>query len=184
MDFDSSRRRFLELAGTGTALSLAGCSGLGGDAEGSTTDGSPADESTTDGGPAATDGAEQTDGADRTVAVAVQADQEELATEREAIQSKVQEGELSREEASAEFQSVQERLRSEAIAAVRERIESEGALAIDDAIEEFGLLLVSGSPAALLDTLSYSQVQAIAPESAFADAKTAKEAQDGTPSGE
>lgn len=163
MDFDADRRRFLELAGTGTAASLAGCSGLR-DTLGSQED---AGTGTGTGG----------DG-DQQVAVAVQADQQALQRRQQEIQSALSSGNISRSEAQAEYRSAQEDLRSDAVASFAERAESNPDLTVADSLDRFGLLLVGGSPAALLATLSSGAVNALLPQTTFQQAKS--QAQQGT----
>jgi hypothetical protein len=180
MDVDSSRRRFLELAGTGTALSIAGCSGLGGGGEETTAD--PLNGTDGTGDPDVTDGTPaQTAGEETSVGVALSGDQEKLQEEQQKIQSELQSGNLSREEAAAQYQEVQKRLQSEAMAAFQGRVESTDGLSLDDSLEQFGITLVTGTPATLLGTLEFEEVSAIVSESRFQQAKA--QAEQGTDSG-
>lgn len=162
MDFDTGRRRFLQLAGTGTALSLAGCSALDGDAAAQDDT-----ETTTDGG--------------RTTALAVRTDREQLRKRQQEIQSALSSGNISRSEAQKRYQTAQRELRSEAVASFRERAASNSDLSVVDAVEQFGVLLVSGSATALIDALSFSSVDALLPEETFRQAR--QQAQRQSPGG-
>lgn len=148
---ETGRRRFLELAGTGTAFSLAGCSDLrshGGEGAGSSEE-----------GPA-------------TVTVAVQPDQAALQQRRAEIRSKLQSGNMTRTEAQQAFQQAQTELRKEAMSAFRQRVKETSTLAIEDSVSELGAFLVTGSAAALIGTLSAKEVSAILPEAAFERARS------------
>ena len=101
MDFDTGRRRFLELAGTGTALSLAGCSALQDDAAPQTT----AETATTAG----------SEGGTRRVTVALQADQQALQRRQQEISSELRAGNLTRSEAQQQYQATQQELLSRII---------------------------------------------------------------------
>ncbi|MFB6195264.1 MAG: hypothetical protein ABEI80_03770 [Haloplanus sp.] len=140
---DTGRRRFLQLAGTGTALSLAGCNA-----------------------PASHEGGGET----ATVTLAVQPDQQSLQELQSELRSKVQAGELSRMEAQAEFRSRRIQLTREAVDAFRNRT-GNVSITVDDTVAEFGVLLVSGEPAALISVLSYDEVSGIFPASAFEEAR-------------
>jgi hypothetical protein len=157
MDFDADRRRFLQLAGTGTAASLAGCSAL------QETLGSQQGDGT---------GTETGAGGDQRVAVAVQADQQALQRRQQEIRSALSSGNISRSEAQTQYRSAQEDLRSEAVASFAERADSNADLTVADSIDRFGLVLVGGSPAALLGTLSSAEVNALLPQATFQQAKS------------
>lgn len=178
MDEDSSRRRFLALAGTGTAFSLAGCNGLGGGSEETTTDPLGGSETTAEPDVTTVDDAEppaQTDGAEMAVGVAVTADQEELQKQQQELQAELQSGNLSQEEAAERYQAMQQELRSEAIATFEGHVEGDEGLTISDSLDQFGILLVSGTPAKLLGTLDFDEVQAIVSETRFEQAKVQAE---------
>src|SRR6056297_2159665 len=134
MDYSTGRRRFMELAGTGTALSIAGCNAL-----------QSGTETTADG---------TGDGGDR-VAVQVQPDQQELQQRQMEVQSQVQSGNMSRQEAQQEMQRIQEELTGEVATTFENRVSDESDLTIDDSLDQFGVFLVSGTPSALIGTLSY-----------------------------
>lgn len=155
MDFDTDRRRFLEFAGTGTALSLAGCSGL----QSHSGDGS---QSTADGGSSN----------DAVAAVAVQVDQQELQRRQGEIRSEVEAGNVSATEAQQRARALQTELRSKAAASFTRRVESDSALTITDSVEQFGLLLLSGPATALIESLSFEETGALLPEATFRQAKS------------
>jgi hypothetical protein len=145
---DTGRRRFLQLAGTGTAASLAGCSAL----------------SNHDGGGG--ESAEPT-----TVTLAVQPDQQSLQALQSEIQSQVQAGELDPQQAQAEFQRRRAELTRNAVDVFRNRT-GNVSVSVDDTVTQFGVLLVSGDPAALIETLSFEEVSGLFPASTFEQARS------------
>ena len=159
MEFDSGRRRFLELTTTGTALSLAGCSAL-------------EDQATT-----GTDTAEGTsgEGQQQRVAVSTPADRQQLQQRQREIQANVSSGNISRSEAQKRYQTAQRKLRSSAVESFRERAGSMSDLRIVDSLDQFGVLLVSGTPTALIETLSLAPVNALLPADTFQQAKAQAE---------
>ena len=156
MEFDSERRRFLELTGTGTALSLAGCSAL--QNQGAT------ETNTTEG----TSGENQR----QRVAVSIPADQQQLQQRQQEIQSKISSGNISRSEAQKRYRTAQQELRSNAVSSFRERASSMSNLTIVDSIAQFGIVLVAGTPTALIKSLSFDLVNALLPANVFQQAKT------------
>ncbi|AZH26062.1 hypothetical protein [Haloplanus aerogenes] len=152
---DTGRRRFLQLAGTGGALSIAGCSAL------SEHNGSGADSGAGGGGETAT------------VTLAVQPDQQSLQQLQSEIQSKVESGELDRMQAQAEFRQRRIELTQDAVDTFRNR--SNVSVSVDDTVSDFGVLLVSGDPAALVETLSLAEVSGLFPASTFEQAQAQAE---------
>ena len=161
MEFDSERRRFLELTGTGTALSLAGCSAL-----------QNQEATGTDTG----EGGSGENGRKR-VAVSTPANQQQLRQRQQKIQSELSSGNISRSEAQKRYRTAQRELRSNAISSFRERASSMPNLKVIDSIPRFGVLLVAGTPAALIRTLSFKPVNALLPADTFQRAKTQLEQQ-------
>jgi hypothetical protein len=162
MELDTGRRRFLELAGTGTALSLAGCSALQENTESQeTTETTPAGES----------------GGQEVVTAAVQADQKKLQQRQQEVRSEFESGNISRTEAQKQIQTAEQELRSNAISSFRQRVSSSSGLSIDGTVEQFGILQVSGSSSALIDALSFAEVNALLPEDVFQQAKAQAQAQ-------
>lgn len=146
---DTGRRRFLQLASTGTAASLAGCSALsnhqgdGGGGEGGET---------------------------ATVALAVQPNQQSLQELQSEIQAQVQSGELDPRQAQAEFQRQRTELTRNAVDSFRNRT-GNVSVSVDDTVAQFGVLLVSGDPTALIETLSFEEVSGLLPASTFEQAQ-------------
>lgn len=187
MDFTPNRRRILELAGTGTALSLAGCSALRGPSDNSTEPGEPADTgaasasqqttgdrtdsraTTQDSIETGTDGSA---GGDATVTVAVQADQQRLQQRQREIQSELEAGNISREEAQQQARQLQVEFRTQAVASFRERASSTPELSVEDSVGRFGVVLVSGSTTALIDSLAFAEVNALLEEATFQRVKS------------
>ena len=160
MEFDTDRRRFLELAGTGTALSLAGCSALQGNSESQGTPGASTGSA-----------AEGASGGTQKVVVATEADRQKLQKRQKEIQSALTSGNISQSEARKRYQTAQQKLRSEAITSFRERANSNQNLSVVGAVEQYGILLVSGTPAALVEALSFTAVSALLPQTTFQQAK-------------
>ncbi|WP_256288159.1 hypothetical protein [Halobellus inordinatus] len=148
MEFDTGRRRFLEIAGTGAALSLAGCNAQ--QTDGETT------------GTAGSNGA--------TVTVAVQPDQEQMQQREDEIRSQLESGNISQTEAQEQFRTAQSELRSAAVSSFEEQA-AESGLTIEDSIEQFSVLLVSGPATALIDALSFEMVNGLLPAETFQQAK-------------
>ena len=146
---DTGRRRFLQLAGTGTAASMAGCSAL----------------SNHNGGSAGGDGTESA-----TVTLAVQPDQQSLQELQSEIQSQVQSGELDRMQAQREFQQRRTELTRNAVDTFRNRT-GNVSVSVDDTVSQFGVMRVSGDPAALIETLSFEEVSGLFPAAAFEQAQ-------------
>ena len=170
----TNRRRFLALASTGTALSLAGCPAFQSDTE-PTADG----QDTTPGSASAqdtpeTDTPETPDvaaGETETVTVAVQPDQQRLRERQRRIQSELQAGNITRAEAQQQAQTAERDLRQQALASFRERAGSTDSLSIVDTLDQFGVLLVSGSAPSLIGTLRFARVNALLPAQTFQQAK-------------
>ena len=149
---DTGRRQFLQLAGTGTAASLAGCNALSqqeGDGAGDDAGG----------------GAEPA-----TVTLAVQPDQQSLQELQSEIQSQVQSGELDPQQAQAQFQRRRTELTRGAVDTFRNRT-GNVSVSVDNAVAQFGVLLVSGDPAALIETLAFEEVSGLFPAATFEQAQ-------------
>lgn len=168
MPSNTNRRRFMQLAGTGTALSIAGCNSL-------QSDGTPTDGTGTDDG---TD--EQTSGS-ATVALQIQLGQEaqqRLQQQRLQVQSQIRSGELSQSEGQSQLREIQVELYGEAISSFRSAVQGDAALTVENSVEAFGVLLVSGTPEALIDSLTMESVGSLFAESTFQRAQA--QAQQGT----
>lgn len=187
MDFTPNRRRILELAGTGTALSLAGCSALQNPSDDSTDpQGTPdaqetddpqeTTESRTDDRGTSRDGTETpadgSPGGDATVTVAVRADQQILQQRQQEIQSELEAGNISRSEAQQRARRLQFELNIQAAASFQQRASSMPGLTVEDSIGQFGVLLVSGSTAALIDSLGFAEVNALLEDATFQRVKS------------
>ncbi|MFB6255590.1 MAG: hypothetical protein ABEH58_02505 [Haloplanus sp.] len=154
--FDSTgRRQFLQLAGTGTAASLAGCSALSSQQGDSGEGAAPA-----------------------TVTLAVQPDQQSLQELQSEIQSQVQSGELDPQQARAQFERRRTELTRSAVDTFRNRT-GNVSVSVDNTVAQFGVLLVSGDPAALIETLAFEEVSGLFPASTFEQAQA--QAGTGTP---
>lgn len=161
MDLEHDRRRFLELAAPATAAALAGCSSLT-DSPSDADSGSEASSQTTTGAPAEA----------RQVGLSVEPDQEALRERQGAIQSELQAGNITRTQAQQQFREAQTELLGEAMTSFRERADETAGLTVEDSVQQFGVLLVAGSPAALIDTLSVEGVAGLLPQATFEEAKS------------
>ncbi|QAU14354.1 hypothetical protein EKH57_06875 [Halorubrum sp. BOL3-1] len=147
----------LAAAATGSTLGLAGCgdlAGSDGEAAGQTDDGNGSE--TGDGGETGSgfDG----DGARATVALDVQA---EIQAAREEIGTRVEEGNLSQEDAQSELLEAQREIVSAAVDDLESYAADVDGFGIDEANERAGAVLVSGPAAAVLDTLEADPVSAL-----------------------
>ncbi|WP_434522428.1 hypothetical protein [Halorubrum sp. AS12] len=153
---DTPRRRVLAAAATGSTLGLAGCgdlAGSDGDAAGQTDDGT--NESDDGGG---TGSGSDGDDARATVALDVQA---EIQAAQEDIRTRVQEGNLSQEDAQAELLDAQTEIVSAAVEDLESYAADADGLAVENANEQAGAALVSGPAAAVLDALEADPVNAL-----------------------
>jgi hypothetical protein len=144
---DTDRRRFLQLAGTGTALSVAGCSALSNH-----------------------DGGDGSGGETATVTLGVRPDEGSMQELQSEIQSKVQSGELGRMEAQQEFRSRRIELTRDAVDRYRNRT-GNVSVSVENTVGEFGVMLVTGSPAALVESLGFEEVNGLFPASVFEEAQ-------------
>lgn len=161
MEFDTGRRRFLELAGTGTALSLAGCSAVQDSV-------APGSEEPSDG--------------EKAVAIAVSVDQQKMQQRQQEIRSEFDSGNITRKEAQERYQTVQTELRKKAVASFTEQVKSDSELTIKDSVDQFGVVLVTGPATGLIDLLSETDVQGLFPKATFQRAKQQAGQQRSTPS--
>jgi len=147
------RRTVLAAAVTGSTLGLAGCGDIA-EPGGSTT------EQTDDEGSGADDDSE----ASATIALDVQ---EELQEAQEEIGTRVQEENLSQEDAQAEFRDTQNEIVSAAIDDLRTYVADIEALTVENANEQAAAVLVNGPAAAVLGTLDSDLVNALLSASDF-----------------
>lgn len=158
MEFESNRRRFLELAGPTTAAALAGCGSLPGGPSSSV-----ASETVTQ-----TDGPAEA----RTVGVSVEPDQQALQERQAELRSELQAGNINRSEAQQRYRRIQDELRTEAMESFREHVDTVSALSIEGTVDQFALFLLVGSPTALIDTLSVDGVVGLLPRATFDEAQS------------
>ena len=149
------RRRFLQLAGTGAVVSVAGCSALDQDAE----DPENGDDDEGNG--------EQETAAEFVVTAAMDISDEDLIEAQQEIEQAVEDGELDEEEAQIRAQEVQVELIAEAVAAFESHAEGDDGLQVTEAAEEAGVVLVEGNAEALLDVLTLDEVAGILDEEQF-----------------
>lgn len=158
------RRNVLAAAVTGSTLGLAGCGNLAG-SDGNITEQTDGEE----------DGTEDDNRASATIALDVQ---EEIQQAQEEIGTRVQEENLSREDAQAEFRDAQIEIISAAIEDVRTYAADTEGLAVQNTNEQLGAVLVSGPAAAVLGTLDADPVNSLLSASDFPTPQ-----EDGQPNG-
>lgn len=144
---NTPRRNVLAAAVTGSTLGLAGCGDLAG------SDGN-VPEQTDDEGSGLSDDSE----ARATIALDVQ---EEIQEAQEEIGTRVQEGNLSREDAQAELRATQIEIISAAIEDVRTYVADVDGLTVENANRQAGAIFVTGPGAAILGTLKSELVNAL-----------------------
>ena len=139
MDDALSRRRLVQLGGTGTALTLAGCQSMPGVFD--------QDDGTPDGAP--------------TVAIAPPIDQEELMMVQQEAMQQAEEDDLSEEEAMAEAQEAQAELIEGYLDDLEARVDETDGIAVAETSTQLGLALVDGDAEALIGALEYDEVSGI-----------------------
>lgn len=139
MEISTPRRRFLELVGTGTALSLAGCNAL-------------QNQTGDDPGP---------DADTPTVTLQIQPDQMELQERTNELRQQLQSGDISQEEAQQQAAEAEQELVSQAVETFQGRAADTDGFTIEDSLEDYGFFLVSGNARAIIDTLEFEEVNVI-----------------------
>ncbi|MFY4815203.1 hypothetical protein ACOJIV_21270 [Haloarcula sp. AONF1] len=158
------RRNVLAAAVTGSTLGLAGCGDLAG------SDGNATEQTDDEEG-----GTEGDNEASATIALDVQ---EEIQEAQEEIGTRVQEENLSREDAQGEFRDAQIEIISAAIEDVRTYAADIEGLSVENTNEQSGAVLVRGPAAAVLGTLDTDPVNALLSASDFPTPQ-----EDGQPNG-
>jgi hypothetical protein len=156
MELTTDRRRFLQLAGTGGTLALAGCSAP-----------SP-------GGALEATGDSVTETA--TVTVALEIDEEALQTARQDLVSKIQNGTLNQTQAQEQLYATERELLADAATAFRERVDGTETLTVEDAATDIGVFLVSGTPAALIESIGRPEVRGLFSQATFEQALAQQQA--------
>lgn len=155
-----NRRRFLQLAGTGAAASIAGCSSLG------LNDGQDANESDGEGDEDAN--VETVDVPESALTAAVQADQDEVQKLRSELSQQMEDGDLSQQEARQELQQKQLELRAEAATELETELEESDDLSVEGTIGEAGAVLIDGDADAMRTALNDGMMSALLPGEQFA----------------
>ncbi|MFW6004068.1 MAG: hypothetical protein ACOCPV_00360 [Halodesulfurarchaeum sp.] len=150
MKIDTNRRRFLELAGTGGTLALAGCSAP-------TPEGTLQDES-------------EPDGETATVTVALEIDEAALKAAQEDLVAQIENGTINQTAAQEQLYETERQLLADAASTFREHLDSTNALDEENAATEIGVLLVSGTPAALIDSIARPEVRGLFSAETFEEA--------------
>ncbi|WP_247001181.1 hypothetical protein [Halosolutus gelatinilyticus] len=164
MTSDHHRRRFLQLAGTGAAASIAGCSRLR-----PASDDSDASNESDDGNGTVLDvGEEPAINPEDGITAIVQPPQEELATIEQEVMAEVEEGKLDRQEAQKEMIDRQRKLVSERSVAFESKVAGDDDLSIEAGIAERGAFLLDGSDKRLLDTLRNGEADGLIPGAEYA----------------
>ena len=165
----ANRRRFLQLTGTGTAVSIAGCTQFGSSDEDPDEEAISAEEPSDDSEPdegspedAEPDEEPDIDPADGIAAV-VEPEEEDLIALQEEIMEEVESGDLAEEEAQLEMQARQAELVAEVATEFQSRAEDLDDLTIEGAILDVGLFLLDATDEALIDALSTEEVDMLLP---------------------
>jgi hypothetical protein len=110
-----------------------------------------------------------------TVTLQVRPDEEDLQALQEEIGSQVEAGEIDRMQAQALFRQRQAELTRTAVDGLRNRTTNNESLAVsvDDSVSQVGAVLVTGEPAALIETLSFEEVAGMFPAETFERAQQA-----------
>ena len=168
MPTNTNRRRFIQLAGTGAALSVAGCNALQSD------------------GTATDDGSDGENSGSRTVTLQIQLGQQaqrQLQQQQLQAQSQQQSGEISQSEMQAQIREASAEVYGEAIDSFESEVAADANITVEDSIEAYGVVLVSGSSDALIDSLSTDAVGSMYPESTFEQAQSQAQQGAQTPTG-
>lgn len=140
-----NRRRFLEGISVGGGMLLSGCTeqlDLGGGSE-----------------TAAQTGAD--DASVGSVAAIAAVDQEALQEEQIALREELQNGNITQDEAQAEFAAIREEYLNAAIDALTGTVAETSGANVDDEYRSLGAIVVSGEPAALLGLVDAESVNAL-----------------------
>lgn len=138
-----TRRGFLALSGTGAAAGLAGCSGL---------------EALTQDDSGSADGA---------LTVTVTPDQEQLQSLEQELSQSIQDGNISEQEASQQYQERQRELTEEAAAPLEELADSNGDVSIEESSPAYGFFLVDAPAETIVTALQDGDISAIYPEDSY-----------------
>jgi len=152
---DTNRRRFLQGVGASGAVGIAGCAEINSeDADDTTTSDGTNDGTTSDAGQESGNGEIPADG----VAVSLSLDRQKLQLKQQALSGKVQQGNLSQQEAQQEFQNFRTGLAEDAASAFEGEVDD---VTIETRVLERGALVVTGPSDALLATLQLDSVQGL-----------------------
>jgi hypothetical protein len=160
MEFESTRRRFIEIAGVGAAGSIAGCNALQGESDGESEGASGSQNRSNT---ANSESGDETPTVEIVEVMAqVRLDAEALAEKEQEIAAEIESGNITREEAQQRFQEI----RAEEYANRIDSIKQSGALSemgieIKDSTEARGALLVAGSASALINALSMDSIDGV-----------------------
>lgn len=173
MDAAPNRRRVLQATGVAGLASLAGCSQL------RSQDDSPADgnetEDTGDSNDTEYSNKEPTIDPEDGIAAVVEPSEEgqaELAALRQELGTKIQDDEISQQEAQAQLQQRQLELTIEAVTEFESYVADAEGLSVAGSIGEYGLILLEGDDGPLVATLEDDAVSALLPGGRFAEVQS------------
>lgn len=180
MDIFPNRRDFLQLSGTAATLSLAGCNALQDDGQSTPSSTSGNKNKDTTGSESASQQSttvttQATQGENPTVTLIVEIDQEALQQKQQQLQSAVRNGSVNRTQAQQQYRAFQTDLITSAVQSFRQRVQDINAITIEDTVDQFGAILISGTPAALIKTVSYEEVRSLSAQTTFAQTKAQAE---------
>lgn len=167
MDVPRNRRRFLALAGTGVAASVAGCTALNSQSE-------PNDSSGQDDGNV-TDGSDPLAGLSDAATTAVvgpdRAAQQELQALQQELAQDVRAGNISQAEMQQQLQQREREAIDAASESFEDSVEGSDDLTVEGELEGQGAYLLDGSPEAMIDALNDGEVTLLYPAEAFVTAQ-------------
>lgn len=152
MDPVLPRRRFVQAAGTGAALSVTGYTTLDEHNQDEESESDRADEVSESG-----------------IGLVVSPDDEELAELEQEIREQVEEGEISEMEAQMAFQERRAELVADTTEAFENELDEDDEIDVRDSIPEAGVLLVEGDAEALLALLDRDRVEALITAETYAE---------------
>lgn len=149
------RRRFIQLAGTGAAVSVAGCAELG------STDDEPDADDGDDELPG--DGGEIDVELDSELTAIVQPTDEQFQALQEEVLAEAEEEGLDQQQIQQRLQEAEQELFVEVGAEFEALVDDDGELSITDATPEQGAFLLDASDERLIETLRAGEVDALLP---------------------
>lgn len=160
MKFESTRRRFIEIAGVGAGGSIAGCNALQGGSDGESEGASDAQNGSNT---ASSESGDETSTVETVEVMAqVRLDAEAVAEKEQEVAAEFESGNITQQEAQQRFQDIRAEEYADRIESIKQSgVLSEMGIEIKDSTEARGALLVAGSASALVNALSIDSIDGI-----------------------